>query len=96
MSRALATTVVTVHRSRLVQTTPARPVEDGLRSGQDAHDQTVDEPTDFGDGERAQAIVGGQVRHQCPPLTPAPGSRERTTAREASASIASVMWRYQP
>ena len=88
--------VVAAHRAGLVEAAPARPVQHRLRRGQDTHDQPVEEPTDLGDSERDQAVVGGQLRHQSPPLTPAPGSRERTTAREASASIASVMWRYQP
>ena len=88
--------VVAAHGTRLVEATPARPVQYRLRWGEDAHDQAVDEPTDFGDGERDQAVVGGQLRHQHPPLSALPGSRERTTAKYASASIASVMWRYQP
>ncbi len=79
------------HRPGLVQATPARPVQHQVRWGQGAHHQAVDEPTDFGDGERDQALVGGQLRHQRPPLSALPGSRERTTAKYASASSASVM-----
>ncbi len=88
--------VVAAHGSGLVEATPARPVQHHVRWGEDAHDQAVDEPTDLGNGERDQAVVGGQLRHQRPPLSALPGSWERTTARYASASIASVMWRYQP
>jgi hypothetical protein len=73
--------VVAAHRTRLVQATPTRPVQHYLRRGQDAHDQAIDEPTDFGDGQRDQAVVGGQLRHQSPPLSRAVGSRERTTAK---------------
>ena len=88
--------VVAVHRPGLVQATPTRPVQHYLRWGQDAHDQAIDEPTDFGDGERNQAVVGGQLRHQRPPLSALPGKREHTTAGFASAGIESVMLRYQP
>jgi hypothetical protein len=35
--------------------------------------------------------MGGQLRHQRPPLSALPGSRERTTAKYANASIESVM-----
>jgi hypothetical protein len=45
------------------------------------HDQPVNEPTDFRDGERDQAVVGIKLRHKRPLLVPVPGSRERTTAR---------------
>jgi len=81
MSGTSATEVVAAHRAGLVEATPAGPVEHRLRRGQEPHDQAVDEPTDFGDGERDQDAVGGQLRHQRPTLAPAPGSRERTTAR---------------
>jgi hypothetical protein len=40
-----STPVVAVHGVGLVQAAPARPVEDGLRRGQDAPDQAVDEAT---------------------------------------------------
>ena len=73
--------VVAAHGSGLVEATPARPVQHHVRWGEDAHDQAVDEPTDFGNGERDQVVVGGQLRHQSPPLSALPGSLERTTAK---------------
>jgi hypothetical protein len=75
------TPVVAAHRAGLVEASPTRPVQHRLWWGEDAHDQAVDEPTHLGDGERDQAVVGGQLRHQSPPLGPLPGSRERTTAK---------------
>lgn len=74
-------TIVAAHRARLVEATPAGPVQHRLRRGEDTHDQAVDQPTHLGDGERDQAVVGGQLRHQCPPLSPLVGRWERTTAR---------------
>src|SRR5260221_2329256 len=79
--------VVAAHGAGLVEATPARPVQHSLRWGQHAHDQAVDEPTHLGDGERDQAVVGGQVRHQCSTLSALPGRWECTTARYASANI---------
>jgi hypothetical protein len=73
--------VVAAHRAGLVQAPPTGPVQHRLRRGQDAHDQAIDEPADFGDRERDQGVAGGELRHQRPPFAPAPGSRERTTAR---------------
>ena len=81
MPSAPVMAVVAAHRTGLVEAPPARPVQHQLRWGQDAHDQAVDEPTDFGDGERDRAVVGGQLRHQRPPLSALPGRWERTTAR---------------
>jgi len=43
--------VVAAHGAGLVPTTPARPVQHRLRRGQDAHDQPIDQSTDFRDGE---------------------------------------------
>jgi hypothetical protein len=76
-----AALVVAAHRAGLVETTPAGPVQYRFWWGEDTHNQAVDQPTDFGDGERDQAVVGGQMRHQSPPLSALPGSRERTTAK---------------
>jgi hypothetical protein len=73
--------VVAAHGTGLVQATPARPVQHRLWRSQAAHSQAVDEPTHLGDGERDQAIVGGQLRHQRPPLSALPGRWERTTAK---------------
>jgi len=73
--------IMAAHSTSLVAATPARPVQHRLRRGEDAHDQAVDEPTDFGNGEWNQVVAGGQLRHQRPPLSALPGSRERTTAR---------------
>jgi hypothetical protein len=77
----VTTLVVAAHRAGLVQAPPAGPAQHRLRWGEDAHDQAVDEPTDLGDGERDQGAVCGQLRHERPPLAPAPGSRERITAK---------------
>ncbi len=73
--------VAAAHGTGLVQATPARPVQHQFLWGQDAHDQPVDQSTDLGNGERNQAVAGGQLRHQRPPLSPLPGRWERTTAR---------------
>ena len=62
----------------LMQPAPVRPLQDGLRWGEDAYDQAVDEPTHFGDGERDQLA---ELNHEIPRLPAAPGKRERTTAR---------------
>jgi hypothetical protein len=91
-----APAVVAARRAGLVQATPAGPVQHRLRRGPDAHEQAVDQPTDLGDSEWDQGAVGGQLRHQSPPLSALPGRWERATARLANASMASVMWRYQP
>jgi hypothetical protein len=80
-SRESAPSVVAAHGAGLVEATPARPVQHHVWRGLDAHDQPVDQPTDLGDGERDQAVVGGQLRHQSPPLSALSGSWERTTAK---------------
>jgi hypothetical protein len=85
--------VVSALGAGLMEPTPARPVQDGRRWGQDPHDQAIDESAHFGDGERDQRA---ELNHEIPFLPAAPGSRARTTARYASASMAKVMWRYQP
>jgi hypothetical protein len=77
----VTTLVVAAHRAGLVQAPPAGPAQHRLRWGEDAHDQAVDEPPHLGDGERDQAVVGGQLRHQRPPLSALPGRWERTTAK---------------
>ena len=73
--------VVAAHRAGLVQAAPARPVQHRLWWGEDAHGQPIDQPTDFGDGERDQGAVGGQLRHERPPLSALSGRWDRTTAR---------------
>jgi hypothetical protein len=78
---SVSATIVAAHRAGLMQATPARPMQHRLRRGEHAHDQAVDEATDLGDSERDQAVVGGQLRHQCPPLSPLVGRWERTNAR---------------
>jgi hypothetical protein len=60
------TPVVAAHRAGLVEATPARPVQHRRRWGQHTDDQAVDQPTQFGNGERDQVVVGGQLRHQSP------------------------------
>jgi hypothetical protein len=73
--------VVAAHGAGLVEASPTGPAQHHLRWGQNVYGQAVDQPTDLGDGERDQAVVGGQLRHQSPPLSVLVGSRERTTAR---------------
>jgi hypothetical protein len=73
--------VVAPQGASLVEATPAGPAQHRLRWGQHAHDQPVDEPADFGDGERNQAVVGGHLCDQRPPLSALPGRWERTTAK---------------
>jgi hypothetical protein len=65
----------------LMESTPVRPVQDGLRRGQDAHDQAVEEAAHFGNGERDQGVELRWGIHELPLLPAAPGRRERTTAR---------------
>ncbi len=60
--------IVAAHRAGLVPASPMGPVEHRLRWGQDPHDQPVDEPADFRDGQRDQGVVGGHLRHERPPL----------------------------
>jgi hypothetical protein len=73
--------VVTPLGPCLMQTTPVRPMEHCVWWGQDAHDQPIDEPADLRDGEWNQGAGRRQLRHERPPLSALPGTRDRTTAR---------------
>jgi hypothetical protein len=62
----------------LMEPTLVRPVQDGRRWGEDAHDQAIDEPAHLGDGEGDQLA---ELNQEIPLFPAAPGSRDRTTAR---------------
>lgn len=73
--------IVAASGACLMEAPPAGPVEHRVWWGQDAHDQAVDKPTDFWDGERDQGAVRREFSHERPPLRAVPGMRDRTTAR---------------
>ena len=73
--------VVGARGASLMAPPPARPVQHGFQRVQDAHHEPIDQPADLRHGEWDQFAVFGQLRQERPPLSAAPGERERTTAR---------------
>jgi hypothetical protein len=76
-----AAAVVAAHGAGLVEATPTGPVQHRLWWRQAADHQPIDQPPDLGHGQRNQLAVFGQFRQERPPLSAAPGTRDRTTAR---------------
>src|SRR5260370_33717328 len=98
-----AAPIVTALGAGRMEAVPSRPVQDRLGRREEVHHETIDQSTHLGNSERDQfAELSPELSHGGPPLgavatapaapaMPAPGSRDRTTAREASTSSASVM-----
>ncbi len=82
--------VMTAFGAKLMPPAPPGPVEELLRLGRFLPDQVINQASDFWHRQRQE------LGDQGAPFSASAPRRDRTTATDASASIASVMWRYQP
>jgi hypothetical protein len=67
LSSAAASAVVAARGPGLVAASPAGPVQHGLRWGQAADHQPIDQPTDLGHGQRDQFTISVQLGQERPP-----------------------------
>jgi hypothetical protein len=96
--------VVVISRPGVVPPAPPRPVQDARRAPRYPSHELPEQPSDFAPAQSDRSPRCALKRDKlvvlspCPPflgLTSVPVSA-RTTARNACAHIAKVMWRYHP
>ena len=86
--------VVGASSGGLMTAAPDRPAQDERRIDWWAPDQAGQQPAQLGDAERDEHPQDGH--HDRPPSpSAASGRRARVAAKNASATIARVTWRYQ-
>ena len=85
-----SSSIVALFGALLVSSSPAGAVQGVPGFGYVRPDQAGDQVSDFGEGQRDQPVMAGDVGGSCAPFF------DWVTVRKACASIDRVMCRYQP